>query len=816
MTIQSAAVTFHWPPIDRDGGDTRQRIPTAGALLPKSSAPHIINLIDTPGHADFTFEVARSLRILDGAVCILDGVAGVEAQTERVWQQAATHRIPKIVYVNKLDRIGAAFGRTVKEIASRLHAWPAVCQIPIYRSKGEGFCGVGDAINMRTFRWAEGGDGKQVQISDLTTVEDANSDVCIELKKARAALVELLSSYDDQIVEKYLENGEDHLKISAEDVLASLRRCILEPSSNIVPVFGGASLRNIGVQPLLDAVVNLLPSPKEASDPEVALGDSHGTLSGLLEGKMLFNEPQLSSEGKPTKAQEPSTTLVGDLEACALAFKVVNDPHGGALVYVRVYSGVIRSGSLLFNTNLQMTERATRLLIMLASNSVEVQELPAGQIGVIKGLTHARTGDTLISYTAVTPQTEPPAPFNTLQFRPIQVPPAVFFSSVESRSQDEEKAVQDALSILIREDPSLQLSVDKDSGQTLLSGMGEFHLEIARDRLVNDFKAKANMSNIQIAYRESILTTSDPETYTFDRETAGRRGKAGCTVTVSPLSDSPSSTNEPLDPYTNISAPDGNLIITSIRASSTGSPSNPNETLEPWDEDLPSHLSIHTIHSALELGVHAALSRGINHGFPLTNTHISITIDPRTQIFGTDSTLSSLSSAARLATQVALVKSAQKSPNGSALMELMMNVRISCGGASFGRVVKDISSARGGQIISVDDTAASSDTNNNNDKNLPTIDLSRVYAPPDPFSSATGAETVAGSQESDSTPLDTAEGGAETRTIVAKIPLQQMIGYLKHLRSLTGGRGTFVMRPDRFERVVGMRERELRRKLRGY
>ncbi|KAL8820195.1 MAG: hypothetical protein Q9191_007566 [Dirinaria sp. TL-2023a] len=820
VTIQAAAITFHWPPIDLGSDGTAQGTPNAGSLLSTSQAPHTINLIDTPGHADFTFEVVRSLRILDGAVCILDAVAGVEAQTEKVLQQAARYRIPKIVYVNKLDRDGAAFGKTVQQIASRLHTWPAVCQIPIYRSKGEGFCGVGDAINMQAYRWEEGGNGKQVQISDLNSLRDEDPDLFTELNKARAALVELLGSHDEQMVEKYLDNGEDYLKISSADVVASLRRCVLDPSTNMIPVFAGASLRNIGVQPLLDAVVNLLPSPRETPDPEIALGSAHGTLSKLLEGKMLLDQPQPVSDGTPAAAQESSTASIQNLEACALAFKVVNDPHRGALVYVRVYSGSIRSGSLLFNTNLQLAERAPTILKMLASDSVEIEDLPAGQIGVILGLKHTRTGDTLISYTGATSQTSPPAPLDTLQLRPIEVPPAVFFSSIELRSLKDEKSVMDALAMLIREDPSLQLSVDDDSGQTLLSGMGEFHLEIARDRLVNDLKAKADMSGVKIAYRESVLAASGPETFTFDRDIAGRRGKAGCTATVSPLSDSPSSTDETptADTYTNISMQDGNRIIATVEGSG-------------------SHLSLPVLHSALESGARAALSRGINHGFPLTNTLVSLTVDPCSQLSRNDTSPAALSSAARFATQAALVSAAQQSKdrvggNGSALMELVMNVSISCDGPSFGLVMNDISSARGGHIISIDDAASPSSSSSSNN-NQPNIDLSNVYTPPDPFSATAAHPTTTktaktdGSQEPvpDPTLVDSGSGGegggapetggTTTRTIVAKVPLEQMVGYLKHLRSLTGGRGTFVMSPDRFERVVGPREKELLRKLSG-
>lgn len=731
---------------------------------------------------------------MDGAVCILDGVAGVEAQTEKVWQQAARYKIPKIIYINKLDRDGAAFGKTVREIASGLHTWPAVCQIPMFRSKGEGFYGVGDVINLQAFQWNDGGDGKQVECLSLESLEHSKPEFCGELKKARAALIELLSSYDDEMVQRYLESDEDHLKVSATDIVSSLRRCTLDSSSNIVAVFVGASLRNIGVQPLLNAVVDLLPSPKETPDPDISLGGSDGTLLKLLEGEMAVELQQPKTGKKQVVARRSSAPCAQNLEACALAFKVVNDPRQGALVYVRVYSGSIKRGSILFNTNLHLSERAPRLFKMLASDPVDIQDLSAGQIGVIPGLKHTRTGDTLVSYTGVNSQKGPPAPLDSLQLRPIDVPPAMFFSSVEPHSQGEEQPVKDALAMLVREDPSLQLSVEPDSGQTLLSGMGEFHLEIARDRLVNDLKAKAELGKIEIAYRESILTGSSPQVVEFDRQTVGRRGRAGCIATVSPFVDEKSFEDESWDEYSYTLMEDSNRINTSIEGHSEKS------NLEPWSGHLPAHLSAPVIHSSLQMGALAALSRGVNHGFRLTYTRVSLTIDPRTDIFGSETTPAALRSAARIATQTALVKAAQA--GGSALMESVMNVTITCDAASFGAVMNDISSARGGHVISLDEGDPSSTS-----LDLPLIDVSKVYAPPDSFT----ALITEGSQES-------ADGsqGSGTRTIQATVPLEQMVGYLKHLNSITGGRGAFVMSPDRFERVVGQREKQLLKKLKGY
>ncbi|KAF6225501.1 hypothetical protein HO133_009501 [Letharia lupina] len=791
VTIQSAAISFHWPPLFV--GDLQNTSANTSNLV-----PHNINLIDTPGHADFTFEVLRSLRILDGAVCILDGVAGVEAQTEKVWYQAAKYRIPKIIYVNKLDRDGAAFGETVKQIAARLHAWPAVCQVPWWeRGRGK-FVGLGDAIGLRSFKWTEGGDGKDFQVISIDDLPSSEAEFALEIKKARRALVELLSEHDERMVEKYLEVDEDHLAIASEDIMISLRRCVLNQSSNIVPVFAGASFQNMGVQPLLDAVIQLLPSPIEALDPEINLGGAEGTLSSLLSGKLVSAGIGPKSKASTVKFKKQSTALIKNLESCALAFKVVHDSRRGALVYVRVYSGSIKRQSMLFNTNLQVSERAPQLLKMYASDSVQIDTIPAGQIGVIPGLKYARTGDTLISYTGANPKSGPPSPLNTLQLRPIEVPPAVFFSSVEPHSMSEEKTVKSALDLLIREDPSLQVSEDEESGQTLLSGMGDFHLEIARDRLVNDMKAKAAMGKIEIAYRESILEASSPDIYVFDKEQGGKQGRASCIAHVEPLSET---TQIPLDDeYAYSAYEDGNRVTISLKPTTDDA-----SEAEPWDGDLPPHLSIPSLHSALKNGALAALSRGINYAFQLHNTHVLLTLDPRKHIFGTDTTPAALSSAARLATKAALKATALE--NGSVLMEPVMNVTVSVDEASLGAVVNDISSSRGGHIMSLDDAGVTSGPAVNSTPDpLPRIDVARVYAPPDPF----------GPSASQTRGQGIAVDGRRQRNITARVPLKEMVGYLKHLRSLTGGRGTFVMGADRFERVVGQREKVLLKELRGF
>lgn len=803
ITIQSAAITFHWPP---GGGSEAAQSKPRDESLPRSAVSHTINLIDTPGHADFTFEVMRSLRILDGAVCILDGVAGVEAQTEKVWHQASTYRIPRVIYVNKLDRDGAAFGRTVREVSSRLSVYPAVCHIPWFEGGTGPFVGIADAINLQGLRWREGEDGRTIKMMNLQQLDTEEPALAQELRKARAALVELLSEQDETIVEKFFECDADHMAVPSMDIIESLRRCVLDPSSRIVPLFAGASFRNMGVQPLLDAVVNLLPSPPEAPDPEVSIGGVKGGLRRLLSGDLIVDQsekvatPAKGKKKKSTTLQTNPKDAIGKLQSCALAFKVVNDPKRGVLVYVRVYSGSLDRNSLLFNTNLHLSERAPRLLKMHANDAVEVDSIAAGHIGVVVGLKHARTGDTLVTYAGNKPT--PLEPLTSLQLRPIDVPPPVFFTSVEPHSLSEERKMQESLALLLREDPSLHVSVDEESGQTLLSGMGELHLEIARDRLINDLKAKASMGSIEIGYRESALGASSAITTIFDKEIAGRRGKAGCTAMVEPFGDEEIS--EAADEDTLLAENiEGNQIIIRAPGLQMERASRGEEETSPF---LPPGMDVVTLRTALQNGALAALARGPQFTFPMHNTRVTLTINPTEHLFGGDTTPSALSAAARQVTSAAL-RELPAGP-GTAMMEPLMNVIISVDEASLGSVVHDISSSRGGHIVSLDEevplttTDASPTESIVGQEDLPPIDPKRVYAPQDPF-------------ESPSLGAEVSVSTSRPRNITAKVPLKEMVGYLKHLRSLTAGRGTFVMSVDRFENMSSQRQKAIIAELRG-
>ena len=471
---------------------------------------------------------------------------------------------------------------------------------------------------------------------------------------------------------------------------------------------------------------------------------------------------------------------------------MVADPKRGVLVYVRVYSGAINRNSALWNTNLQNSERAQRLWKMYANDAVDIESIPAGQIGVIPGLKFARTGDTLITYTGANPKNGPPAPISSLQLKPIDVPPPVFFVSVEPNSLAEQKHIKESLDILLREDPSLHVSVDEESGQTHLSGMGELHLEIARDRLVEDLKAKARIGQIEIGYREAITAPSDSITEIFDREVSGKSAKAGCTASVHPNQE------ESLDVLTTEEdsehhfalADNNHLTISTPGFDSEGTPANAD------GPTLPPTLPLRAVLSALQTGVSAALARGPTHSYPLHSTQIRLTFDLAAHVFP-NTTPAAISSATRLAVQRALRVSAEA--NEPAMMEPVMLVTISVDTASLGGVVHDLSSARGGSVVSL---STEEDTNGSSTStSTSAVDANRIYAPPDPFAGGHGDATAA--------------SGVAAKQIVARVPLKEMVGYLKHLRGLTGGRGTFTMVVDQFERMGTQRQRVVVNEIRG-
>ncbi|MDD4101185.1 MAG: elongation factor G [Kiritimatiellae bacterium] len=437
-----------------------------------------INLIDTPGHVDFTIEVERSLRVLDGAVGVFCAVGGVQPQSETVWRQADRYNVPRIAFVNKMDRMGADFNACVAEIREKLKANPVCLQMPI--GQAAEFSGVIDLLEMRGMRFDEGSEGRDV--SEFEIPEDLKA----AAQAARAELCEQAAEADEHLVDTYFENPE----LSADALRASLRRSVI--AGRLVPVLCGSSLRNKGVQPLLDAVVWYLPSPVDR--PAVQATD-------------LKSEKTVTREHS---AAEPLTALV---------FKIATDAYVGRLFFVRVYSGVVKKGQNVFNPRSRKRERILKIVRLFADEQTEVEELGAGEIGAIVGLKESTTGDTLC------------AEHQPIYLERITVPEPVMFMAIEPKSRADKERLAESMALLAAEDPTCQVRVDAETGQTILSGMGELHLEILVDRLRREFKCEANIGRPMVSYYETVTATSN-STYLFDRELGGKRHYAQLTVEV--------------------------------------------------------------------------------------------------------------------------------------------------------------------------------------------------------------------------------------------------------------------------------------------
>jgi len=442
---------------------------------------HRINIIDTPGHVDFTVEVERSLRVLDGAIAVFDAVNGVEPQSETVWRQADKYRVPRIAFINKMDRTGADFEQSVAMIAERLGANPVCVQLPF--GKEDKFKGIIDVLTMRAVVWEEETLGAGFHDEEIpANLKEA-------AVRARERLLEAVAEQDERLMHKYLE-GE---ALTAEEIQAALRKATL--ALKAVPVLCGASFKNKGVQPLLDAVVVYLPSPLDLPPLE---GQNPKT------GKV---ERRLPSEAEPFSA---------------LVFKIMADPFVGQLAYFRVYSGAVDAGSYVFNSTRGTKERIGRLLRMHANKREDVKHLGAGDIGAAVGLRNAKTGDTLC-----------------VENRPIvleamEFPEPVIAVAIEPKTKDGQDRLSQALAALANEDPTFRASVDEETGQTIIAGMGELHLEIIVDRLLREFRVDANVGKPQVAYRETI-TAATPSEGKFIRQTGGHGQYGHVKIQLEPL-----------------------------------------------------------------------------------------------------------------------------------------------------------------------------------------------------------------------------------------------------------------------------------------
>jgi len=441
---------------------------------------HRINIIDTPGHVDFTAEVERSLRVLDGAVAVFDAVAGVEPQSETVWRQADRYRVPRIAFVNKMDRVGADFERTISMMRSRLAASPVAIQLPW--GKEDGFKGVIDLVRMRGIRYKDeslGADSEEVEVPE---------EYADQAHKMRERLVEAVAETDDTLLEKYLSGQE----VTVEEIVAALRRATV--ANALQPVLCGAAFKNKGVQPLLDAVVDFLPSPLDV--PPV--------------------EGQDTDAG--TVVVRPSAD---DAPFSALVFKIMTDPFVGQLAFFRVYSGHVESGNSVLNATTGKSERIGRLLKMHANKREEISEVWAGDIAAAVGLKNVTTGDTIC---------DPKAP---VVLESMSFPEPVISVSIEPKTKADQERLAQALGKLTHEDPTFRVHTDPDTGQTLISGMGELHLEIIVDRLVREFKVGANIGKPQVAYKETITAEAEGEGR-FVRQTGGRGQYGHAKIRVRP------------------------------------------------------------------------------------------------------------------------------------------------------------------------------------------------------------------------------------------------------------------------------------------
>ncbi len=462
ITITSAATTCFWKDVQ-------------------------INIIDTPGHVDFTIEVERSLRVLDGAVAVFDGVAGVEPQSQTVWRQASRYGVPRICYVNKLDRTGASFDYCVKTIRERLNATAAVIQLPIGAEAN--FTGVVDLLEMRALMWH--GD---TQIGEDYTVEEIPADMAEQAEAAREELIQVLADNDDEFGEAWLESEESGAVLTVAQIKAAIRRAVI--ANKITAVVCGSSFKNKGVQPMLDAVIDYLPAPIDIPAIE-------GFKPGHPEDVIV----------RQTSNDEPLSML---------AFKVAADPHLGKLTYIRVYSGLLKSGSTVLNSTKGRKERIGKIYQMHANKREEIEAIGAGMIVAVMGLKDTTTGETLCD------------PTNPVVLESMDFPAPVIEQAIEPKTKSDQEKLSAAIQRLAEEDPTFRVHTDEETGQTIIAGMGELHLEVMIDRMKREFKVEANIGKPQVAYRETLRRTVEKAEYTHKKQSGGSGQYAKVIISLEP------------------------------------------------------------------------------------------------------------------------------------------------------------------------------------------------------------------------------------------------------------------------------------------
>jgi elongation factor G len=575
-----------------------------------------INIIDTPGHVDFTAEVERSLRVLDGAVAVFDSVAGVEPQSETVWRQADKYRVPRICFVNKMDRIGADFKRTFEQIITKLGGNPVAIQLPI--GSEDKFVGVVDLIRMKSITYKDETMGAEYIIGDIP------ADMMDEAKQYREQLIEKVSEADDKLLEKYL-HGEE---LTEEEIKAALRKRVIssvhekegknEPA--FVPVICGSAFKNKGVQPLLDAVVDFLPSPVEV--PAIKGFDPH--------------------KGPDTIIERPAAD---DAPFAALAFKIMTDPFVGQLTFIRVYSGVMTAGSNAFNATKGKSERLGRLLQMHANKREEIKEVYAGDIAAAVGLKSVSTGDTICDE-------RHPVVLESMDF-----PEPVIQLAIEPKTKADQEKLGVGLQKLMAEDPTFRVKTDQATGEVVISGMGELHLEIIVDRLKREFNVEASVGRPQVAYKETLTRPADGE-MKYAKQTGGRGQYGHAKIHLFP--------GEPGSGYVFENKISGGAI--------------PREFIKPVDE-----------------GIKEALTRGVLAGYPVDDVRIEL-------YDGSYHDVDSSEMAFKIAGSMAFQDAAKKAK--PVLLEPVMRVEVVVPKEYMGDVMGHLSSKRG-QILSQEDRGGS-------------------------------------------------------------------------------------------------------------
>ena len=586
--VHEGAATMDWMVQEQERGIT-----ITSAATTCMWDDHTINIIDTPGHVDFTVEVERSLRVLDGAVAVFDAVAGVEPQTETVWRQANKYEVPRICFVNKMDRTGADFARCVEMIIDRLDCVTAVIQLPIGAEAD--FLGVVDLVGNRALVWEEGmgEEFKEVPIPE---------NLILEAEEARQNLIDVVSNFDDNVMEKYLGDEE----ITAADLKAALRTGTL--ANAIVPILCGSAFKNKGVQPMLDAVVDFLPSPLDIP-PTV------GT--------------------KPGKDDELTRDVDDSAPFSALAFKIMTDPYVGKLTYLRVYSGTLEKGGTVENTTKGKKERIGRLLQMHANSREDVEVVRTGDIIAAVGLKQTTTGDTLSD------------PSNPIVLEALEFPEPVIHVAVEPKTKADQDKLSKALYSLSEEDPTFRVRSDEETNQTVISGMGELHLEVLVDRMLREFNVDANVGKPQVAYRETIRNKVEKIEEKYVRQTGGKGQYGHVVITLEPTG--------PGGGYEFVDAITGGVI--------------PKEYI-----------------GSIDQGIKEALTSGVLAGYPVVDVKVTLT-------YGSYHDVDSSEMAFKIAGSLAVKKAARAAR--PVLLEPVMAVEVVTPDDYMGDVIGDLSSRRG-------------------------------------------------------------------------------------------------------------------------